>query len=544
MRRILTASDRALLVEVDDLDSAIRLHAALAAARLPGVRELVPAARTVLVRCDPRRRADVRAAIERIEPAPQAAATGRVVEIPVRYDGDDLAEVAARLGVTAEEVAARHAAATWRVAFTGFAPGFGYLVGDDPLFDVPRRATPRARVPAGSVALAGPYSGVYPRESPGGWQLIGRTDVALWDLDRDPPALLQPGTTVRFVDRSAADGQGPEAGRPAHRAAVGGSRPRVVDMPGDRGVAPAVEVVEPGLQLLVQDRGRPGRAHLGVSASGAADRGALRAANVAVGNAPDAAALELLGGGARLCFRGAGVLSLAGAELDAALVHPDGGVEPVTHGAPATIRDGDELVTGYATRGVRAVVALRGGLDLGAVLGSLSTDTLAGLGPRELGGRALRAGDVLPLQGLSAVRAAVEPCPPPVRRLPAPGELVELRVVLGPRDDWFTSDALDALLRDEWTATPRSDRVGLRLEGARPLARAVPGELPSEGTDTGSIQVPPHGHPVVFLPDHPLTGGYPVIASVVTADLDLAAQIPPGARVRFRLAGPDVGGPF
>ena len=122
------------------------------------------------------------------------------------YDGEDLAEVAEHLGVSSDELVRRHQAATWTVAFTGYAPGFGYLVGDDDLFEVPRRPSPRTRIPAGSVALAGRFSGVYPRESPGGWQLIGRTDARMWDLDREPPALLQPGATVRFerVERELA----------------------------------------------------------------------------------------------------------------------------------------------------------------------------------------------------------------------------------------------------------------------------------------------------------------------------------------------------
>ena len=181
MRRVLAASDRALLVEEDDLEGAMRLQAALAAAALPGVEELIPAARTVLVRFDPGVVADagLRRRIAELAPAPDAAAGAGSVVIPVHYGGEDLAEVARLLGLTEDEVVARHSAATWRVAFTGFAPGFGYLVGDDPVFDVPRRPTARTRIPAGSVALAGTFSGVYPRESPGGWQLIGRTDAVM-----------------------------------------------------------------------------------------------------------------------------------------------------------------------------------------------------------------------------------------------------------------------------------------------------------------------------------------------------------------------------
>ncbi|MER6941529.1 allophanate hydrolase subunit 1, partial [Nocardioides sp. NPDC000441] len=200
MRRVLIASDQALLVEEEDLEGAMRLHAALVAAPPTGVVELVPAARTVLVRFDPTLVDEVSLAKELggVEAVHGGLPTAGSVTIGVRYDGQDLDEVADLLGVSAEQVAARHAAATWRVAFTGYAPGFGYLVGDDPLFDVPRRSSPRTRIPAGSVGLAGTFSGVYPRESPGGWQLIGRTDAPMWDLHRDPPALLAPGMTVRF----------------------------------------------------------------------------------------------------------------------------------------------------------------------------------------------------------------------------------------------------------------------------------------------------------------------------------------------------------
>ncbi|MDN3310738.1 urea amidolyase family protein [Microbacterium oryzae] len=537
MRRVLPAGDRALLVELADLDEAERLHAALAAAELPGVEELVPAARTVLVRCDLRRRADVATAIRSLPLVASAPVVGREVEIPVHYDGEDLGEVAAHLGVSAAELVRRHTGAHWRVAFTGFAPGFGYLVCDDPLFDVPRRSAPRVRVPRGAVALAGPYSGVYPRESPGGWQLVGRTDAELWNVDRDPPALLAPGALVRFTVAGAS--------QPARTPSRPAPATRRVDMPGDRSTAPAIEVVDPGLQLLVQDLGRPGRADLGVAESGAADRRAHRAAQHAVGNPPDAAALELLAGGATLRFRGAGVIALAGADVGATLVHPDGANEAVPLETPVAAGDGDELVADWARRGLRTVIAVRGGIALTPELGSLATDTLAGLGSRERGARPLRAGDIVPLRGPAAVREAVAvPSPASPPRLPAAGETVVLRVVLGPRADWFAGDGRRRFLEDEWTVTQRSDRVGVRLEGARGLERVMTGELPSEGTVAGAVQVPPHGHPVVLLRDRPVTGGYPVIACVVTADLDLAAQTPPGARVRFRPTALDVGGPF
>ncbi|WP_314149678.1 5-oxoprolinase subunit PxpB [uncultured Leifsonia sp.] len=201
-RRILPSGDRALLVELDDLDAVLALYRTLADTRPPGVLDLVPAARTIGVAIDPRvlPLSAAHGWLERAEPAPAAASTGEVVSIPVHYDGEDLAEVAALLGTTPREVVALHAGSLWRVAFGGFAPGFAYLVTDHDRLRVPRRATPRTRVPAGSVGLAGEFSGVYPRSSPGGWQLIGRTDAVLWNAQADPPALLRPGAAVRFEE--------------------------------------------------------------------------------------------------------------------------------------------------------------------------------------------------------------------------------------------------------------------------------------------------------------------------------------------------------
>ncbi|MFF0557548.1 allophanate hydrolase subunit 1 [Streptomyces sp. NPDC004266] len=200
--RVLRAGDRALLVELEGGDATEAFHAELlrrrAAGALPAVREIVPAARTVLLDGvdDPERLA---AELTGWEPGPLHARAGEAVEVPVRYDGPDLPEVAALWGVSVEAAVRIHTAAEFRVAFCGFAPGFGYLTGLGERYGVPRRATPRTAVPAGSVALAGPYTGVYPRSSPGGWQLIGTTDVVLWDSGRDPAALLAPGTRVRFT---------------------------------------------------------------------------------------------------------------------------------------------------------------------------------------------------------------------------------------------------------------------------------------------------------------------------------------------------------
>jgi KipI family sensor histidine kinase inhibitor len=200
MTRFLRSGREAVLVEVDDLDQALSLYAALRAADLPGVVDLVLAARTVLIRLDPAvtSPAAVRAATAGLRSDDARRADAGTVEIPVRYDGPDLHDVAAHIGVTPDEVVALHTGSPWTVAFAGFAPGFGYLTGGDPRLDVPRRSSPRTRIPAGSVGLAGRYSGVYPSDSPGGWQLIGSTPTRMWDLARPEPALLTPGVRVIF----------------------------------------------------------------------------------------------------------------------------------------------------------------------------------------------------------------------------------------------------------------------------------------------------------------------------------------------------------
>lgn len=203
-RTVRPCGDLGLLVEVEDTSAVAQLHAALreeaARGRLAGVVDLVRGARTVLVRMAPG--ADVRAVagvVGELEPTAQVASSpGPTLDIPVVYDGEDLDDVAGHTGLSVPEVVAAHTGQVWTVAFAGFAPGFGYLEGVDDRLVVPRRADSRVSVPAGAVALADRFSGVYPRPSPGGWQLIGRTDERMWDLDRDPPALLTPGTRVRF----------------------------------------------------------------------------------------------------------------------------------------------------------------------------------------------------------------------------------------------------------------------------------------------------------------------------------------------------------
>ncbi|MFF7887019.1 biotin-dependent carboxyltransferase family protein [Streptomyces sp. NPDC020794] len=279
----------------------------------------------------------------------------------------------------------------------------------------------------------------------------------------------------------------------------------------------ALAVVRAGALTTVQDRGRPGHAHLGVPRSGALDAPAAALANRLVGNPVEAAVLETTLNGCALRPRSVVTVAVTGAPCP---VTVNG--RPAPWGAPVRVPAGALLDIGPARAGVRGYVAVAGGVAVDPVLGSRSTDLLSGLGPPPL-----TDGTVLPLGRPDGVHTRVDVVPHPG----PPSELV-LRVIPGPRDDWFTASALRTLATGTYRVSSASNRIGLRTEGPS-LERAVSGELPSEGMVLGAVQVPPDGRPVVFLADHPTTGGYPVIAVVRGADLPAAAQAVPGTPVRF-----------
>ncbi|MEV7397387.1 biotin-dependent carboxyltransferase family protein [Aeromicrobium sp. NPDC092404] len=276
-------------------------------------------------------------------------------------------------------------------------------------------------------------------------------------------------------------------------------------------------VESPGLLALVEDSGRPGLGHVGVSASGAFDRAALRQLNLVLGNDPAAAALEVLGGGLLLRAASSVMIAVTGG---AGPITVDG--DPAAYGRAIPLRAGQRLALGTPTAGLRAYVGVAGGFAPRSELGSRSTDTLAGLGPAPL-----HEGDRLEVGPASR--------PPDLEDVPPIGRTGELTldVVLGPRDDWFTPAAVRLLLESPWQVSPASNRVGVRLTGPV-LQRSRTGELPSEPCIRGSIQVSADGQPIIFGPDHPVTGGYPVIAVVLDRHTDRLAQAGPGQVVRFR----------
>jgi biotin-dependent carboxylase-like uncharacterized protein len=278
-----------------------------------------------------------------------------------------------------------------------------------------------------------------------------------------------------------------------------------------------IEVLAAGPLTTVQDSGRPGWAHLGVPPSGSADPQALALGNRLVGNDAGAAALEATLSGPRLRFRVTALVAVTGAETEAS-------------NRPLEVGAGEVLEVGRFLNGVRAYVSVRGGIDVEPVLGSRSTDLLSGLGPPQL-----REGDVLPIGREPPTAPQLDLAPPP----PFPAEPT-LRLLLGPRDDWFAPNALAGT----WRVSPSSNRVGVRLEGP-PIERIRHEELLSEGVVTGALQVPPSGQPILLLNDHPTTGGYPVLGVVHADDLPLAGQLRPGQRLSFvlRHSGASAGTP-
>ncbi|MCW2780920.1 MAG: allophanate hydrolase [Marmoricola sp.] len=280
-----------------------------------------------------------------------------------------------------------------------------------------------------------------------------------------------------------------------------------------------LEVVEAGALMTVQDLGRPGFAHLGVPRSGAVDTRSLTLANRLVGNDEDAAGLETTLTGVVLRFESATTIAVTGASCVVAVAGRD-----VAWGEPVSVPAGSMVRVGVASRGLRSYVAVAGGIDVPLVLGSRSTDVLSGLGPKPL-----RPGDRLPIGAVVGRPAGVD-TPPAFR------ELSEIRLRLGPRDDWFDPASIARLDGATYVVGSSSNRIGIRLEGT-PLDRRRDGELPSEGIVLGAVQVPPSGQPLIFLADHPTTGGYPVLGVVASADLPGCGQLRPGDAVTLRLVG-------
>ena len=509
------------------------LAADLSADLLPGVTDIVPAYASVGVLyapekvTTPRDELPWRVVGEWIErhldgKAPTAAKrsrVGRTHVVPVVYGGEfgpDLEGVAKATKLSVDEVVKLHAGASYQVAAVGFTPGFPYLWGMPDKLAVPRRATPRVRVPAGSVGIGAGQTGIYPRETPGGWQIIGRTALELFNPSReDEPALLAAGDTVKFkpVDTLAA--------------ASSKSAARSGSTPARRGVG--VEIVKPGTLTSVQDLGRPGRGASGLGVGGALDPWAAMVANLAVGNTPETPVLECTYVGPVLRFTAAATIAVCGAEVNA-----------LPGGRPIAVKAGEVVDCSAFARGARLYVAVAGGIRVAPVLGGAGTMLGAGFGGFE--GRALREGDRLLCGGLAAgdrptggLWRLSSPVPPRARK-----ETIEVRLVPGP--DWARifkrmgpGGAVRAVESRRFQLSSKSDRMGLRLNGDQPFTSPGGGEGWSRPVVPGTVQLPPDGLPIVLMGEGQTIGGYAQLGQVASIDLARLAQARPGAEIIFRV---------
>jgi len=525
--RYLPAGDQAVVVEfgnqicIDINRKVYGLLSALHKKRVPGIIEMVPSYRSLLVYYRP----DVlswQLLLQEMEDAvlELAGPEGRYWEIPTLYGGaagPDLAEAALYCGLKPEEVIDLHSEGEYRVYMLGFTPGYPYLGGMDPKIAVPRLKTPRTETPAGSVGIAGNQTGIYPVTSPGGWRIIGRTPIKLFDPLRQPPVLVQSGDTIRFVPvteeryQELKEAEESKTAQLSETAAAGGT--------------PFFEVIRPGLLTTVQDLGRVGYQAEGVPVAGAMDRFSLRIANILVGNPEEEAALEITVSGPRLKVACDGIVAVTGGDLGAIL---DGKAMPQWEAVP--VKAGSVISFAGPRQGCRSYLAVAGGIAVPEIMGSKSTYLRGKFGG--FNGRLLQAGDLLRtgpprIKMEWAKRGGV-----PRNLLFPSGEPGEIRVVFGPQDDYFDKEAIRTFLSSEYLIKPESDRMGYRLEG--PLVKPKEADIISDGIPLGAIQVPADGVPIILLADRQTTGGYPKIATVISPDIGKLAQAKPGDRLVFR----------
>ena len=529
--RFLPLGEAALTVELGKrISPAINarvhaLHASLNAAPLPGVIESVPAYRSLTLYYDPLALSldELQSQVkERFASLPsEADVAGQSHIIPVAYGGEfgpDLESVAEETSLSPEQVIAEHSRVVYRVYMVGFSPGFPYLGRTSAKLQVGRLATPRTRVPAGSVAIAGRQTGLYPSSTPGGWRLLGRTGWRFFDPMRLPPARLQPGDQVRFRPTSPDEiNDSPEWGKPATPAPVDGR--------------PVIEVLGGGLLTTVQDSGRYCFQSFGVPVAGTVDTAAMRAANLLVGNSTESAVLEITLAGPVLRFWNDALVAVTGADLALWVEWPDGKRWNLPGWLTIYVRRGSTLGLAGRKSGCRAYLAIAGGLAVPQVLGSASTCLAGSFGGHA--GRKLERGDRLMVSESSLDVALRAGRSWPVSLQPRYSNRPEVRVLPGSQWGQFTRQAQAGFLAGEYTVQPASDRVGLRVKGPA-LQRKRATEIISSGVTAGSIQVPNDGQPIVLMADRQTAGGYAQIAVAISADLPLLAQLVPGDRVTFR----------
>ena len=516
--RYMPFGDNGLLIEFGDVISlevnrrVIALSEAIIGAKTQGVEELVPTYRSLLVRYNASKISYEQLVfrikdVEKTMEEQSMEKVGRKIIIPVVYGGEygpDLTDVARFHGLTEEQVVKIHSGREYRVYMVGFVAGFPYLgeVADE--IATPRLETPRLKVPAGSVGIAEKQTGIYPCEAPGGWRIIGRTLLRLFNPLQQPPVLLQLGDIVKFKPISEKEFRITEKTsqkQPADR------------FPKNKKGIKVFQVLKPGFFTTVQDLGRYGYLRYGVPISGAMDTFSLVAANLLVANNPDDACLEI---------------TLIGPELQALtktqIAITGGAASPKINGQHVPmwqtleVQEGAVVSFGKVESGCRAYLSIRGGVDTPPVLGSRSTYVRGGFGG--INGRQLKTEDIIGGFDVSLLKVGYSM---PEELVPQFTGQFKARVMLGPQADMFTERGITTFLSSQYKVTLEADRMGYRLEGPI-IEHKAKADIISDALLPGAVQIPKNGKPIMIMRDAQTAGGYPKIAVIITPDVSTLGQ--------------------
>ena len=516
--RYMPFGDNGLLIEFGDVISlevnrrVIALSEAIIGAKIQGVEELVPTYRSLFVRYNASKISCEQLVfrikdVEKTMEERSMEKVGRKIIIPVVYGGEygpDLTDVARFHGLTEEQVVKIHSGREYRVYMVGFVAGFPYLgeVADE--IATPRLETPRLKVPAGSVGIAEKQTGIYSCEAPGGWRIIGRTPLRLFNLLKQPPVLLQLGDIVKFKPISEKE----------FRITEKTSQKQPADhFPKNKKGIKVFQVLKPGFFTTVQDLGRYGYLRYGVPISGAMDTFSLVAANLLVANNPDDACLEI---------------TLIGPELQALtetqIAITGGAASPKINGQHVPmwqtleVQEGAVVSFGKVESGCRAYLSIRGGVDTPPLLGSRSTYVRGGFGG--INGRQLKTEDIIGGFDVSLLKVEYSM---PEELVPQFTDQFKACVILGPQADMFTERGITTFLSSQYKVTLEADRMGYRLEGPI-IEHKAKADIISDALLPGAVQIPKNGKPIMIMRDAQTAGGYPKIAVIITPDISTLGQ--------------------
>lgn len=529
-------------------DNVLKAAETLEALDLPGLFELVPTYCTLMVHYNRELYsfAEISKKIKEVLgkiSGEGGAFKGRLMEIPVCYGGEkgpDIGNVAEHGKLTEKEVIRIHTEPEYRVYMLGFLAGFPYLGGLDSRLETPRLESPRTKIEPGSVGIAGKQTGAYSIASPGGWQLIGRTPLKLYDKDREEPALLRAGDRVKFREIDAAEYERLSA-EAANSGTMEAQKKAVEKNAGtdkldgdneEKGATPTFTIQNPGLLTTIQDQGRTGYRSMGVSVSGAMDKASAALANMILGNSYKEAVLECMMLGPSLEFKKATKIAIAGARTTPKL----NGV-PVAEYMELEVKAGDILSFGPITQGMFFYIAFAGGIDVPEELGSRSTHMRTNMGGLE--GRKLAKGDSICVR-TDLLNSASKKEASGARVVAINGgnfrpiwrKEITLRVIPDRFEERFTKEGVNTFYGSEYTVSNSCDRMGYRLEG-NAVEHKNGADIITDGVIMGSVQIPPNGQPIIMMADCQTTGGYTRIGNIISEDLSKLAQCGPGCKVRF-----------